>query len=334
MSLVPSNINEAIKHLGGRTEEEVLRNINANPGDFNIDDIFNYGIKFKNEDLIIKGLLLKRPDADVYYDIIGVIIDNKFVKAIKIANKEHYLENFIEILVGRKTKENLTNFWLREILPLIKLKKPEYSNTLRNKSLEMWRALSALIRYKNAYGVELFLKYKICLPQDIAAALINAYLGNYGNIKQNPKSVIRIIKLAKFVPKRIDQDSYRNPNFSGKEEDRYNYRDKIDKTKGEYHYAPNRRHIKAIINLMQVGEFDEKAIQPFKKILFGSHTTTVGKLKKILNKFKDDHHIVINFDKDESSFGNSNDYQQITDFELIKDKSGDLLNIKTTRFNR
>ena len=96
-------------------------------------------------------------------------------------------------------------------------------------------------------------------------------------------------------------------------------------------FFPNKKKLKAIITLMRAAKMDEKLIQPFIDILY-KDTITIEKLIAQLQKYDKNDHIVINFDPEESGMSTDRDYEHIISIKPVKNVSGDLLNIITTKY--
>jgi len=126
--------------------------------------------------------------------------------------------------------------------------------------------------------------------------------------------------------------THKNPSYVSpktKEEERERW--KKPNAEKEYLYAPHIKKIKSAIKLMKIAKMDEKFIKPFIDELY-KDTITIGKLIQMLKNYDVNDHIVINYVEDSDSLQAHNDYQHILKFDSIKDESGDLLNIITTKY--
>jgi len=333
MKIVAENLNEAIKHLAPKSNDEIDKAVEA--GNFEPDQLLKHGVKSNNPKYILIALKSGKIEdnySQEYRQIIPTFLKNDFEEGLNYLIKQDP-ENAEKILEDAATNNLNIDKWSAKLLPTISPVSKEKWHSFRNRE-HLYKALLWSIYYNHPRTVALFLKYKFCTANDIAEDLLENYITNWGLISKNPGEGTEIIKMAftNYDISQLPQTNHKNPSYVSPKTKEERERWKRPETEKEYLHSPHIKKVKAAIKLMKIAKMDEKFIKPFTDELY-KDTITVGRLIKMLQKYDVNDHIVINYiDDREDTFQAHNDYQHILKFNSVKDEAGNLLNIITTKY--
>lgn len=333
MKLVAENLNEAIKHLSPKSEQEIEKSLDT----FSVDELITYGVKNNAPKYVLQALKSNKEIdkwSKDYQAVYQLFLKSNFTEGIEFLCQQDNknVERFLEA----SAMNNIDlDKWSKKLIPLLKYDNKGWS--IHGNS-ELYRVLTYAEYYNYPETIKLLLKHNVCTQRELAELVIDNYNTKWGATyqelaksfpdqhKKKVEKAIEIIKLA-FTNLKVDDiptSTYKNHDFVG---------DGKHNIQKEYTHIPHKKKLKIIIKLMKLAKMDEKLIKPFTDKLYNDATTiTVERLINLLKKYNANDNVVVNFDDDGSSLSSSNDYEQIVSMSIIKDESGDILNIKTTKF--